>query len=79
MTAPVPLRELEPALVAALADGPQPLWRLAEAVGYADPPDAGIVEAALRSLKRRGLVRTEAGSDGVWAWSTTVKGDGGGG
>ncbi len=69
MTAPVPFHQVEAVLIAELADGPRLLCDLAAALGRPDAAGAVIVEAALRSMRARGLVRSGPGPDGVSRWS----------
>ncbi len=71
MRAPVPFHQVEAVILAELADGPRIIADLAEAVGRPEASGVVIVEAALRSMKARGLVRSGPGPDGVvrWRWA----------
>ncbi len=74
----VPFHQVEAVLLAELADGPGIVADLAEAIGRPDASGLVIAEAALRSMRARGLVRSEPGPDGVvrWAWVPGVGGPG---
>jgi len=55
---------LESALLATLATGPAPAWRLAEELGQG----VDRVLALLRDMRRRGLVASGPDAQGVTAW-----------
>jgi hypothetical protein len=68
VSGPVPLHRVEEVLLAELARGPSLLCDLAAALGRDEAPALVFAEAALRSLRARGLVRVEPGPDGLVRW-----------